>query len=394
MSPASRCRRRNSGRSSRRMAEHDLPVWVHPMRGPHFSDYASEKIVGERDLVQLRLALRDHRLHDAADLFRAVRRAADAQDHHPSHGRHDPVLRRQDRARLPPDLLRHAGAQSGRRGAPASSSRRSTITRCSMPIPRSTARSRRPAAATLSSAPTHCLFATDAPFDAEQGRGLIAQHDRGGEGAGDFRRRSGSGFSPAMRASCCGCDAMSCGDSCSRRATRTGRTHDANREHPSSSCATARWAPISPIPTRRRPARSSPSWKSGASTTPCGITRMNSPKPASSAWCPTCSGGRSRASSSPTAIPSDVKKAFDLYYDFDYDLGVRDMEDTWHYLADAAGVQRQGRRGRLLPRRQALLPDVLPHRHRLRGRLLRHLYRAQHPRSRRTCTGRSCCTWR
>ena len=28
-----------------------------------------------------------------------------------------------------------------------------------------------------------------------------------------------------------------------------------------------------------------------------------------------------------------VKKAFDLYYDFDYDLAVRDMEDTWRYLA-------------------------------------------------------------
>jgi uncharacterized protein len=25
------------------MAEHDLPVWVHPMRGPQFSDYATEK---------------------------------------------------------------------------------------------------------------------------------------------------------------------------------------------------------------------------------------------------------------------------------------------------------------------------------------------------------------
>ena len=30
--------------------------------------------------------------------------------------------------------------------------------------------------------------------------------------------------------------------------------------------------------------------------------------------------------------PEDVKKAFDLYYDFDYDLGVRDMEDTVKYL--------------------------------------------------------------
>ena len=48
--------------------------------------------------------------------------------------------------------------------------------------------------------------------------------------------------------------------------------------------------------------------------------------------------------------------------------------------ARAARVQRQGRRGGLLPRRQALLSHVLPHRHRLRGRLLRHLHRAQHPR--------------
>src|SRR5436853_4983188 len=30
--------------------------------------------------------------------------------------------------------------------------------------------------------------------------------------------------------------------------------------------------------------------------------------------------------------PADVKKAFDLYYDFDYDLGVKDMEDTVQFL--------------------------------------------------------------
>ncbi len=27
----------------RRMAEHNLPIWVHPMRGPDFPDYATEK---------------------------------------------------------------------------------------------------------------------------------------------------------------------------------------------------------------------------------------------------------------------------------------------------------------------------------------------------------------
>ena len=52
--------------------------------------------IGERDLVQLRLAVRDHRLHDAADLFGHFRRAAGAEDRQPPHGRHDPVFRRQD----------------------------------------------------------------------------------------------------------------------------------------------------------------------------------------------------------------------------------------------------------------------------------------------------------
>ena len=79
-----------------KMAAHDLPVWVHPMRGPELSGLRQRAGVGARDLVQLRLAVRDHRLHDAADLFRHLRRAAEPEDHHPSHGRHDPVFRRQD----------------------------------------------------------------------------------------------------------------------------------------------------------------------------------------------------------------------------------------------------------------------------------------------------------
>jgi hypothetical protein len=52
------------------------------------------------------------------------------------------------------------------------------------------------------------------------------------------------------------------------------------------------------------------------------------PKRALSARCPTCSGDRIPASTS-DHNPEHVKKAFDLYYDFDYDLGVRDMEDVW-----------------------------------------------------------------
>ena len=26
------------------MAEHDLPVWIHPIRGPNFPDYAGETV--------------------------------------------------------------------------------------------------------------------------------------------------------------------------------------------------------------------------------------------------------------------------------------------------------------------------------------------------------------
>jgi carboxymethylenebutenolidase len=35
--------------------------------------------------------------------------------------------------------------------------------------------------------------------------------------------------------------------------------------------------------------------------------------------------------------PAHVQKAFDLYYDFDYDLAVRDMEDTRAYLKQLPG---------------------------------------------------------
>ena len=64
------------------MAAHDLPVWVHPMRGPNFPDYASEQASEdeiwfsfgwpyETTACMTRLIYSGH-----------VRRAADAEDHH------------------------------------------------------------------------------------------------------------------------------------------------------------------------------------------------------------------------------------------------------------------------------------------------------------------------
>jgi len=88
-----------------------------------------------------------------------------------------------------------------------------------------------------------------------------------------------------------------------------------------------------------------------------------------------------------------VKKAFDLYYDFDYDLGVRDMQDIEAYLKKIPECSGKVGRGRLLPGRQAVLPDVLPHRHRCAvayyGTYIEHRIREA-----RNLPGPSCCTWR
>ena len=78
------------------MVKHDLPVWVHPMRGREFRGLRQRAGVGKRDLVQLRMALRDDRMHDAVDLFRDFRRVTHAEDCHASHGWHDSVFCRQD----------------------------------------------------------------------------------------------------------------------------------------------------------------------------------------------------------------------------------------------------------------------------------------------------------
>ena len=86
------------------MAKHDLPVWIHPMRGPNFPDYAQEEASEfeiwftfgwpyETSACMTRLIY--------SGLF-----ATGHQDHHASFRRHDPVLRRKNRYRLPADIPR------------------------------------------------------------------------------------------------------------------------------------------------------------------------------------------------------------------------------------------------------------------------------------------------
>ena len=90
--------------------------------------------------------------------------------------------------------------------------------------------------------------------------------------------------------------------------------------------------------------------------------------------------------------PEHVKKAFDLYYDFDYDLAVRDMEDMWHFLQKLpecngkVGAVGYCLGGKLCyscaaaPTSTARSPTTAPISSTTSARP-------------RTCTGRSCCTW-
>jgi len=47
-------------------------VWIHPIRGPQFADYATEKAPRARDLVHLRLALRDLCLREPGFIFSGI----------------------------------------------------------------------------------------------------------------------------------------------------------------------------------------------------------------------------------------------------------------------------------------------------------------------------------
>ena len=60
-------------RSSRRMAARDLPIWMHPYRGADMPDYKTEERSEYRNLVDLRLAVRNQRGDGAARVRRLLR---------------------------------------------------------------------------------------------------------------------------------------------------------------------------------------------------------------------------------------------------------------------------------------------------------------------------------
>ena len=83
-----------------RMAAFDLPVWLHPFRGADVTDYATESKSLLRDLVDVRMALRDQRGDGAPGVLRHLRSASRTENHHASPWRDGAVLRGTGRTRL------------------------------------------------------------------------------------------------------------------------------------------------------------------------------------------------------------------------------------------------------------------------------------------------------
>jgi predicted TIM-barrel fold metal-dependent hydrolase len=162
----------------RRMAEHDLPIWVHPMRGPDFADYAGEKMSQDEiwfsfgwpyettacmtrliysglfdELPSLKII--SHHMGGMIPYFPGKINLGFRQIFFGSR-EINPLAQERGLKKQPIEYYKmlYADTALGGEAAP---------TRCGH--------------AFFGSA--HCLFATDAPFDAEQGRGLIADTIRG-----------------------------------------------------------------------------------------------------------------------------------------------------------------------------------------------------------------------
>ena len=158
----------------RRMAEHDLPVWIHPIRGPQFADYASEKVSENEiwftfgwpyettacvtrlifsglydELPGLKIIT--HHMGGMVPFYAGKIDLGFDQIFHGKTG-DNPLARKAGLKKKPVEYYRMIYADTALNGSlPA--------TRCGHEF----------------FSTGHCLFATDAPFDAEQGRMLIRE---------------------------------------------------------------------------------------------------------------------------------------------------------------------------------------------------------------------------
>jgi len=163
-----------------RMAGHDLPIWLHPMRGPNFPDYTSERQSEDEiwfsfgwpyettacvtrliysglfdELPKLKIIT--HHMGGMIPYFPVKINLGFRQIFCGTRER-NPVAEERGLKRPPMDYFKMLYADTAIGGEEAP-------TRCGHAF----------------FGTEKCLFATDAPFDAEQGRGLIADTIRGVE---------------------------------------------------------------------------------------------------------------------------------------------------------------------------------------------------------------------
>ena len=158
----------------RAMAKHDLPVWIHPIRGPQFPDYATEKASEheiwftfgwpyETTACVTRLIFSG--IYDELPNLKIITPhmggmvpfyagKIDLGFDQIFHGKTDdnPVARKAGLKQRPAEYYRMLYADTSVNGSAAAA-------RCGHAF----------------FGTSHCLFATDAPFDAEQGRMLIRE---------------------------------------------------------------------------------------------------------------------------------------------------------------------------------------------------------------------------
>ena len=326
----------------KKMVEHDLPVFVHPMRGPQFSDYASEETSANEiwfsfgwpyettacmtrliysgifdELPDLKII--SHHMGGMIPYFAGKIKLGFKQIFF---GTPDinPIAQECGLKRPPLDYFKMLYADTALgEDAP---------TRCGHAF----------------FGTGHCLFATDAPFDAEQGRGLIAN---------SLRAVNALEISAAEREQIlvgqCTRTAEAVKDDVMRTQTIEVKLRDGVM------------GAYLAVPDR------TPAGAIIAIMEIWGVNdtmRRHAHEFAEAGFVclvPDLFWRQEPGVELSDHNPAHVQKAFDLYYDFDYDLAVRDMEDTRRFLEGRQGVQRQGRCCRLLPGRQALLSDVLPH---------------------------------
>ena len=97
----------------------DKPIWLHPARGANFPDYLTREEIEIRNLVDLRLVLRDRGGDGAAGVLQDHGQISEPEDHHPPFRRHRADAGRPHRPGLGPARRAHLG-----RG-PARAARRS-----------------------------------------------------------------------------------------------------------------------------------------------------------------------------------------------------------------------------------------------------------------------------